>query len=198
MAGTPVDRADGLVECPECHAMNDSAGATWPPEVAPVGVLCRACKYDLSGLKVRRHDGTVACPECAALSMVPQRMDGGAGLQQFDVDCVDADGAKYTLPMIASSLEEAAALVRSEGHTIDVAMQRRRVEEKAWTLASAMSVVGGAIAFFGVFHWVIASAAVLLAGLAMSMSEGRRGRGVLKFAIGVGGIGLFIRLVARP
>lgn len=45
----------------------------WPPAVAPEGMICRSCKYDLSGLPVIAPDGVVRCPECALFSMVSQR-----------------------------------------------------------------------------------------------------------------------------
>lgn len=45
----------------------------WPPTVAPEGMICRSCKYDLSGLAVIAPDGVVRCPECALFSMVSQR-----------------------------------------------------------------------------------------------------------------------------
>lgn len=44
----------------------------WPPQVAPAGMRCRRCGYDVSTLAVRRPEGTVQCPECAILSLVPQ------------------------------------------------------------------------------------------------------------------------------
>jgi phage FluMu protein Com len=190
----PRIRPDGLVECPDCQTLNESKGFEWPPERAPDAMRCRRCDYELRALPVRADDATVSCPECGTLNLVSRQLDGTHWLQQFDVGCIAEDGRKHSVPMVACSMSEAVALVRSDGHTIDPAMLEKPAEANAWDAPMFLSVAAGALSFVGCLSPFVGLLAMGLAGAAMALSKGRRGRGVLIFSAIVCALGVLARL----